>query len=154
MSEIAVRAKNDKKVSRRLNFIARKLQGDDAGLTSVLMKAGLAVERTAVDYYLSGPRPDHLDRVTGTLAASVNTQVKGKNSVSVGTNVEYARIHEYGGTIEQDTGQVVAAGRVYDMKRIIHMPARPFLRTAARDEKEDVDQYITAYLKSVIREGA
>jgi len=138
MSIVEVRKKNDANIKRRLTNIAKKLQTDVDGLDAVLYRAGLKIESTAVNYYLSGPRPDHLDRVWGRLAASINTQKKGKGAVSVGTNVEYARIHEYGGTIQQD-------------KRVIHMPARPFLRTAARDEKEDVDRYITAYLKTMLK---
>lgn len=151
MSIVEVRKKNDANIKRRLTNIAKKLQTDADGLDGVLCRAGLKIETTAVKYYLSGPRPDHLDRETGTLAASINTQKRGKGMVSVGTNVEYARIHEYGGTIEQSTGQVAAGGIVHDKKRIIHMPARPFLRTAARDEKDEIDQYIRAYMKNMLK---
>lgn len=151
MSIVEVRKTKDANIKRRFTNIAKKLQTDEKGLDDALYRAGLKIETTAVKYYLSGPRPDHLDRQTGTLAASINTQRKGKWAVSVGTNVEYARIHEYGGTIEQTTGQVAAGGKVYDRKRVIHMPARPFLRTAARDEKEEIDQYLRAYIKNTLK---
>ena len=138
MSIVEVRKKNDANIKRRLTNIAKKLQTDVDGLDAVLYRAGLKIETTSVRDYLSGPRPDHLDRVTGTLAASINTQKRGKGMVSVGTNVEYARIHEYGGTIQQD-------------KRVIHMPARPFLRPAGQDEKPAIDRYITAYMKQMLK---
>lgn len=138
MSIVEVRKVKDANIKRRFTNIAKKLQTDEKGLDDALYRAGLKIETTAVKYYLSGPRPDHLDRQTGTLAASINTQRKGKGAVSVGTNVEYARIHEYGGTIQQD-------------KRVIHMPARPFLRPAGRDEKEEIDQYLRAYIKNMLK---
>ena len=139
---IDIRAKNEAKIKRRLSNIVQKLSESAGGLDDALYKGGLKIETTAVKEYLSGPRPDKLDRVTGTLAASINTQKQGNHTVSIGTNVEYARIHEYGGTIQHAGGGVG------------YMPARPFLRPAGDDNKAEISEYIQKYIKYVIRDGA
>lgn len=150
---VDIRVKNEQKLSRRLNHISKKLETGSAGVTVALLKCGLTVEKAAVTEHLSGPRPDTLDRVTGTLAASINTQQTGKGRVSVGTNVEYARIHEFGGTIEKDRGQVAAGGIVHDIKTVIHMPARPYLRPALEDNRDQITAYMRDYLRIAIREA-
>ena len=56
---------------------------------------------------------------TGTLAMSIKPSYTA-NSVSVGSNVKYAAIHQFGGK----------AGRAHK----VNIPARPFLPINARDE--------------------
>jgi len=91
-----------------------------------LMACGLLVERTSVTDYLSGPRPDKLDRVTGELAASVNTQPVTPFHVTVGTNKEYAPPHEFGTS---------------------KLPPRPFLRTALADNQSNILNQITKVIR-------
>ncbi len=72
---------------------------------------------------LSGPRPQYLGVRTGRLRSSISfTQtVKEGNEYSskIGTNVEYAPIHEFGGHTGRGKGFM--------------MPARPFLRPSLED---------------------
>lgn len=72
---------------------------------------------------LSGPRPQYLGVRTNRLRSSISSSeaIKSGNeySVKVGTNVEYARIHEFGGM----TGRGLKT----------RMPARPFLRPSVED---------------------
>jgi phage gpG-like protein len=74
---------------------------------------------------LSGPRPQFLGVVTNRLRSSITATptIKSGNSyiAKVGTNVEYGRIHEYGGF----TGKGYA----------VNMPARPFMRPAIEDKQ-------------------
>ena len=135
---VDIRVTNADKVSKRLAEISLKLAEVNSNLSQALMKGGLMVERSAVEN-VSGPRPDKLDRVTGTLAASINTEERTSSSVAVGTNVEYARIHEFGGTIAHVGGGTT------------HMPARPYLRPALDDNRALVTNYIGGHVKNVIR---
>lgn len=150
---ITVTSKGADKVASKMRRIGNKLGTGSAGVSAALYKCGLMVERDVVKNYLSGPRPGKLDRVTGTLAASINTQRKKKDTVAVGSNVEYARIHEFGGTIEVSRGQVAAGGRVHDIKTVIHMPARPFLRSALGDNTGQITSILTDYMRIAVREA-
>jgi phage gpG-like protein len=104
----------------RLTFTLRGVQDTHAALAQVVpvlmdeadaaTRASLfQVTRTSQQKYLSGPRPQRLGVVTNRLRGSLSEgspdlvfdvqrqalQVKG----TVGTNVEYGPIHEYGGVI-------------------------------------------------------
>lgn len=128
---IDIQAKNAGKLKRRLKVIEQKLSSESGGLDDALYKGGLVVEKAAVQN-ASGPRPSHIDRVTGTLTASINTRKTGKATVKVGTNVEYAAIHEFGSS---------------------KVPARPYLRPALRDNKEVISRYVTSYINNVLNGG-
>lgn len=72
---------------------------------------------------LSGPRPQFLGVRTGRLRSSITATPAQKSGdayyCTIGTNVVYARIHEYGGM----TGR----------NHLINMPKRPFMRPAVED---------------------
>ncbi|MTI82586.1 MAG: hypothetical protein FH756_01545 [Firmicutes bacterium] len=79
---------------------------------------------------------------TGTLRRSIHIETEEKSqdkvTVAVGTDVEYAAIHEFGGVIQPKN-----ANKLHfkiDGKDIfadkVHIPARPYLRPAL-DENED-----------------
>lgn len=71
-----------------------------------LDRAGVRVQGQSVRNYLSGQA---LKRRTGTLATSIRREVDGKRMlVRVGTNVVYAAIHEYGGTIRPKNASKLA----------------------------------------------
>lgn len=79
---------------------------------------------------------------TGYLRNSI-TPIVTKDSAIVGTNVEYAPLHQFGGKVEIPArliipkkkkvlrfvvdGKVIFAKKVYQPKRIAKVPARPFL---------------------------
>src|SRR4051812_27073070 len=61
-----------------------------------------AVYKSKTDY-LSGPRPEKLGVISGRLRSSITTDTKVEGdiiSTSVGSNVRYAAMHEFGGTIQ------------------------------------------------------
>ena len=76
------------------------------------LKRGLEFARTTSQReYLSGPRPKRLDVVTARLRNSIATDVQrsGKGVIGrIGSNVKYARFHEFGFT---GTQQVRAHAR-------------------------------------------
>lgn len=150
---IKVTSKGGDKFARRLEKMNSKFKGGEStGVQMALYKGGLMVERSAVEN-ASGPRPKHIDRVTGELASRINTQRSGKNKVTVGIKLEYAAIHEFGGMIKQDSHQVAAGGRVYEVSKVIHMPARPYLRPALDSNRGQIMAYVMDYLRIMIRES-
>ncbi len=99
----------------------------------------------------------HKDKIltlSGYLRRSIRYQVVGTDAAEVGTNVEYAAIHQLGGTIDQNAqsrrmrfrsvaGRVLFAGAKH--KRVterwvtrgayqVKIPARPFMGISADDE--------------------
>lgn len=103
---------------------AEKLEAARQRLPGEIGKAafdfGLMAIRTAKLNYLSGPRPEHLDVVTGRLRASVNSKVdkiKDGFQIRVGTDVPYGAIHEFGLPVKRG-------------KKTFRMKARPFITPA------------------------
>lgn len=94
-----------------------------------------------------------LKRRTGLLASSIN--VGGPQSTSefsasdsyivgkVGTAVQYAAIHEYGGTIERTS----SLGKQYSQT----FPERSFLRSGLQDRQSQIRTAIDAAFKANIR---
>ena len=73
---------------------------------------------------------------TSNLLNSISVQEgsSGKTdaTVEIGTNVEYAAIHEFGGAIHQTN----AWGK--GIEQTIHIPARPYLRPALDEHDNDI----------------
>ena len=81
-------------------------------------------ERISKQEFLSGPRPDKLAPVTGTLRRSVRGSFESEGEISRGilsSNTVYSRIHEMGGHIRRGK-----TGRSYWMR------ARPYLQPAVK----------------------
>lgn len=98
----------------------------------VLGELGEAIVARTNTHYLSG---QVLKRKTGKLAQSVNYKYNNDWSISVGSNLIYAAIHEYGGVIYPRTARYlsfpVEGGWVMTTK--VTMPKRPWLSPAVQD---------------------
>lgn len=90
---------------------------------------------------------------TGRLAGSMTNARVGTLRWAAGTNVEYARIHEFGGTINHPggTAYIMIDGRFQPVRNenakpwmrrtkphAINMPARPFMRPALRNNAKSI----------------
>lgn len=75
--------------------------------------------------------PGQILQIEGQLVSSVNTQYDD-NSAVIGSNLDYAAIHQLGGK----------AGR----NKKVEIPARPYLKLTD-DDLEEILQQITLYLK-------
>ena len=102
----------------------------------VLGELGEAIVARTNTHYLSG---QVLKRKTGKLAQSVNYKHLNDWSITVGSNLAYAAIHEYGGEIYPKNGPALlfktkAYGkeRWYYLKKVT-MPKRPWLSPAISD---------------------
>lgn len=84
---------------------------------------------------------------TGRLAQSVVSEATDR-AVEVGTNVIYAAIHQFGGTIRGKAGKLkfrLANGQ-FVTKDAVTIPARPFLGVSSEDEVE-IREILADFLK-------
>ena len=89
---------------------------------------------------------------TGELRRSINYQA-GKNHVKVGSNLKYARIHQFGGSInvsKKQRGFLYRKGFTVGKKIII--PARPFLGVT-QSEKNHIKSMFRQFLKRNVFSG-
>lgn len=93
---------------------------------------------------------------TGTLRRSIHMETTKRTrdevEVAVGTDLEYAAIHEFGGTITPKTAKklhfFVDGEEVFADE--VQIPARPYLRPALDENKDKVVEEIGAALKAAI----
>lgn len=161
-------------MSFRLGF---KIEGVQAGTEgfAALRKAlfsrvpkmlddiGKEVVGTVREKYLSGPRPEHLGRVSGNLASLTVYRVEG-NEVSIGNNLPYGRIWEEGGVIPAHTilpkngrflvfqmgGQTVFARMVRKPARTVK--ARPYLSPGLADSDMKIREIAQFWASDAVAE--
>jgi phage gpG-like protein len=144
----------DREVVAKLNAAPDKLR---QGLARAVTRLALETERLAKQK-VSGPV---LKVRTGSLRSSINigstpyvtpTAIYGQ----VGTNIRYARIHEFGGQIHvpeirpkkarvlafEVGGQTVFAMRA--AAHVVKMPERSFLRSALREMQPRIEEELRA----------
>lgn len=136
-----------KKIQARL---AGKADGDP--LRQAVHKALSRVQKTT-RYKLTGGHP--LFVRTGRLRASIliDTKRKGKTvSGKVGTNVKYAAIHEFGGTIKPKKGKFLRFpgkdGKAVFVKQV-KIPKRPFLHPSFRQELTKIKQDLHTAIRAI-----
>lgn len=83
-------------------------------------------------------KPRHLQNrkltLSGHLRKSIRWQLLDSQSVLVGTNMKYAAIHQFGGTIRPKKGKALAFGGRFVQS--VTIPARPYLGISEQDNKE------------------
>lgn len=138
----------------------------DLGITRANMLAALKTEirRIAVD--LSGHVKDKklsgqvLKVQTGRLRRSINFRVAETGTgieAKVGTNVEYARVHEFGfsGTVNVKA-HMRKGKKAYEVRahsRKVNLPERSFLRSTMTDMRAGIDQRIARVIGQAIAKG-
>ncbi len=130
-------------------------------IEQALTKFVIDLQRHVMEDKLSG---QVLNRVTGTLRRSITQRVE-RNATwflgIVGTNVEYARIHEYGGdvtvkahlrTIKQAFGKPLKTPVTVNVQEYVaHYPERSFLRSALKDMAPQLKGRMEAALNEVAK---
>lgn len=171
MAEITIKLDGADAVRERLREISSRM----SNLSPILKAIGDRVaEQTKRRVESQGPAPDgtpwaplkpatlarkkHAKILTesGHLRDSIRYQLAGSNTVTVGTNLVYAAIHQLGGRTPARTILPVRKkalywpGAAHPVKSVSHpgslIPARPFLGLSDRDSREIIDMindYIT-----------
>lgn len=143
--------------ARMLRAIAPQVR---TRLDATIAQLALRLVRDVKAEKLSG---QVLKNRTGRLRRSVNYRISedtpARIEATVGTNVEYARAHEYGGTVtvkEHLRTQVQAWGRPITPRKVsvkqhtATFPERSFLRSALREMAPEIRRQIAA----AVEEGA
>jgi len=119
------------KITRLEQIPERMVQVVDDGL--------LAIEASA-RANASGPRPEHIDEVTGDLVRKIEStgaKVNGSDiSGEVISKSDHGRIHEYGGVIEAKNAPLLvwedSSGKIHSSKKVV-IPARPYFGPAVQE---------------------
>lgn len=126
-----------------------------ARVDMMLRRIGVEVASISKGDYLQGPRSaTKLGRVTGQLAVSIAYKVTG-NRVVIGSNLPYAAIHEFGGTIRAKRGPflVFRIGKNWISKKSVVIPSRPFLRPALDDARPAMTLIVNRLANEALREA-
>jgi phage gpG-like protein len=138
----------------------------DLGITRARLLADLKreVTRVAIDVsaHVKGQKlsGQALNVQTGRLRRSINykmTETGTGIEARVGTNVEYARIHEFGfkGTVNVRE-HIRKAKKTYTVSahtRRVNLPERSFLRSSLQDMRQDIDRRIARVVGQSIASG-
>jgi len=175
----------------KLKRLDRSLQR--SALENALLTGALPIENGAKENVIAKLNTTGL--ATGTLSRSIHTEPSEDNTpdrvfVETGTNVEYAAIHEFGGTIVPkkakfltipltDAARNAEGGRNYPGKlhpvinasgqggvlrdeagvaqfaltKRVNMPARPYLRPAFDEHKDEAIADFIGALNDIIRQA-
>lgn len=146
---------NDKDVNQALHALQEKV----INLRPMLLKIGELLQESTEDRLNSGKNFDPTGKpwvtlqpwyqeqkkrnqgkilsLNGHLADSINHDVINGNTVIVGTNKEYAAIHQFGGVIRPKTAKALNVGGRAVKK--VTIPARPFLGVSNQDKENILD---------------
>lgn len=94
---------------------------------------------------------------TGNLRRSIHMETTERSrehvQVEVGTDLEYAAIHEFGGVITPKKAKALHffIGAKAIFTRAVHMPARPYLRPALDENKAKIITEVREALRAVLQ---
>jgi phage gpG-like protein len=158
---ITVELIGDRELAARLDAMPGRMR---EGIARAVTKLGFELQRKVQSEKLSG---QVLKVRTGTLRSSINTRVdQGADSVTatVGTNIRYGRVHEYGFDGSQSVRAHLrhiteAFGRpirpttqnVGAYTRHVHLPERSFLRSALREMQPQIEAELSAAVAQAVR---
>jgi phage gpG-like protein len=152
---LTVQLVGDDRLVARLEAMPGRLHD---GIARAVTRLGFELQRR-VQEKLSG---EVLKVRTGTLRSSINTQITDtptEVSATVGTNVAYARYHEYGvarsWVIEARNAQVLRftiGGQTLFRRRVTHppLPERSFLRSALAEMAPQIEEGLREAIAEVI----
>lgn len=143
-----VQVKGDKELQRKIKNMGLRLPD----ILEPAAAAGAMVVVAEAQNNAEKGHPSNLERKTGTLIRSIaeSSPVKTYQSgtrctMAVGSSLEYARIHEFGGTIEAKNGgklRFQTEDGAWHQVSSVHIPARPYLRPAIDENADEIEQAI------------
>jgi len=92
---------------------------------------------------------------SGTLKRSITEKPRPAHlSISVGTNLPYAAMQEYGGTVRPKSKKFLKFdidGKTIFTKGPVHIPAHPYMRPALIENKHEVREIIMQVIKTRLK---
>lgn len=158
---LSVEVRGAKEIGRALVNLQLKM-GD---LRSALDEIGSMIVASTQQRFIEGRDPDGMPWKPSHRATSENGQTLvlggylrdsivhavGRDSVEIGTNLIYARIHQFGGTIRAKSGKNLRfkVGNRWVSKPEVTIPARPFLGLSEADAAE-IHTIIKDYIEEAL----
>ena len=151
MLNLATTIKGDKKLAQKFDKASKTMP---KALERGMWKCVYMVQRTA-KRKLTGGSP--LNVRSGTLRSSLAAEVKKVHGNAyegkVGTNIIYAKIHEYGATIRAKTGEYMrfpgAGGWVTTSE--VKIPARPWLNPSLEENRKKINKTLGMEVKDHLK---
>ena len=137
-----------KEVAEKLKQAAEK---SAIAMRKGLKRSAIIIEGEAKRIVYDG-HPDHLKGGKGRLRGSITHQVDESGlTAKIGSNVIYARIHEFGGVIKAKNAPYLMFKGEDGWVRVkeVTIPARPYLKPAFEEKGEEASQ---AFLNVVYEE--
>lgn len=138
----------------------------DLGITRAKMLAALKREITRIAIDVTATVKDKklsgqvLKVQSGRLRRSINYRVtEGATGIEakVGTNVEYARVHEFGFkgtvTVREHMRKAKSAYKVRQHTRKVNLPERSFLRSTLSEMRPEIDARIARVVAGALARG-
>lgn len=167
MSLVEGQITGDASVIARLEKLPSSMR---QAVVDAMRKSWFEVQTAVVRGKLSG---DPLHRRTGNLASSINVGGAGSATTfddgdaeivgRVGTNLKYAAVHEYGGTVEvpehertitQVFGRPISPRTIAVQAHTAHFPERSFLRSTLAEMRDKISADIEAAVSGALQESA
>jgi phage gpG-like protein len=159
---ITIEPVGDRELVARLDAMPGRVHD---GLARAVVRLGFELQRKVQSEKLSG---QVLKVLTGSLRSSISVQIEEAETsidASVGTNVFYGKIQEYGVSrswlIEARTGRALRflpaqagiSGRTIFRKRVMHppLPERSFLRSALAEMAPVIEEGLREAVAEAIR---
>ena len=92
----------------------------------------------------------------GSIQTVVSTSTETKAEVDVGPTVIYGRIHEFGGIIRPVTAKFLhfIIDGIEIFTKLVQIPARPYLRPALDEHKDEIVDAMMYQIKKAIEQAA
>jgi phage gpG-like protein len=147
----------DRELAARLDAMPGRVHD---GLARAVTRLGLELQKKVQAEKLTGQA---LKVRTGSLRSSINTEISESAdavSASVGTNIRYAAVHEYGvdhpWLVAAKRGKALRfeiAGRTIFRRSVTHppLPERSFLRSALREMRPAIEAGLRQAVAQAIR---
>jgi HK97 gp10 family phage protein len=147
--KLTVKITGGEELARKLAALSDAVAGDK--LASAAMAGALPIQNRAKEL---------APYKTGTLRRSIHSEIeqstRNRAEVAIGTDVEYAAIQEFGGTIRPKRAKTLSwigedGQRVF--AKSVTVPAHPYLRPALDEEKDTAVREIGESLRILLEKA-
>jgi len=147
MIEINVFIKNPEKITKMLGVDANKAVNQ--GMMFAMRRSMIRLTNHIAEHKLHG---QVLNVRTNRLRSSIQKSAGNRIDVTssgisgtVGTNVVYAKIHEYGGVIKPKTKKALKfkIGNTWVTTKQVKMPKRPYMKPSLREKTGDILRFFS-----------
>jgi len=124
------------------------------GIRRGVSKIQNAIMLRATSQYLQGPKPIHLDMLTGRLHKSMQGRLHFEGGTSEGTNYSISSMRVFGNTVVAEYGTKAIdpdSGEDYPAKWEYGGDRRPFLTPAIRDTQGQYRKLMQDSIRFIIR---